>query len=421
MEEAQVLFPRFGAAMVIGILVGLQRQVGRSQGQDEVLAGARTFALMALVGCMAALAADMLDSAWAFVGSVALVGLLLVAAHVVGGLKAPRGLTTEIAALTTTLTGALCYWGYLELAAAIGVATATLLALKIQMHTLAQRITPEDVRATLTFAAISAIILPVLPNQTYGPEPLNVLNPYSIWLMVVFISGISFLGYLLNKLVGARRGLGLTGLLGGMVSSTAVTLSLAQRSLVQPGLGKPFALAVTLAWTMMFGRVLLIVAALNVGLLPLLLPPMLGAAVMGIAWSGYLYLAQRSDQHEDVTLSNPFELWPAIQFGLFYAVILLLSRAAQVYWGQTGVYASSALAGLADVNAITLSMTALARAAGGLDPVTATRAIVLAAIANTLVKGIIVLASGSLALKRATLPGFLLMTAAGAGIAFFVI
>ena len=134
------------------------------------------------------------------------------------------GLTTEVAALIVLLSGAIVYWGYLELAVAIGVTTFVLLSIKLETDTLIRQITKEDVYAVIKFAVISAIVLPLLPNQGLGNPPLDVLNPHKIWLMVVFISGISFLGYILVKVVGTRQGIGLTGFLGGLVSSTAVTL-----------------------------------------------------------------------------------------------------------------------------------------------------------------------------------------------------
>jgi len=283
-----------------------------------------------------------------------------------------------------------------------------------------RRITREDVYATLKFAVITAIVLPVLPNQSFGPPPLDVLNPYKIWLMVVFISGISFLGYVLVKVVGSRQGIGLTGLLGGMVSSTAVTLSFSQRSQRETELARPFALAIVVAWTVMFSRVVIEVAALNVALLRILWLPMAAAMAVGLAYGVYLYFVQRTDEEGDVAFANPFELGPAVKFGLLYAVILLVSKAAQMYLGNTGVYLSSVVAGLADVDAITLSMAELSRAAGGVDLTTASRAIVLAAMSNTVVKGGIVLTSGSPALRRALWPGFVLMLATGMGTAFLI-
>jgi uncharacterized membrane protein (DUF4010 family) len=239
--------------------------------------------------------------------------------------------------------------------------------------------------------------------------------------MVVLISGISFLGYLLIKLVGPRQGIGLTGLLGGMVSSTGVTLSFAQRSQSEAGLAKPFALGIMVAWTVMFGRVVTEVAVLNPALLRLLWAPMLAAAVVGLGYCFYLYFSQHTEQQEEIAFSNPFQLGPAMKFGLIYAAILLVSRAAQMYLGDTGVYLSSVAAGLADVDAITLSMAQLSQAPGGVDMGTATRAIVLATVANTAVKGGVVLTSGARALRRALWPGFLLILATAIGVAFLAV
>jgi len=417
--EPTALFYRFGVALAIGFLIGLQREYAH-RGSENIFAGERTLALMGLVGCTAAMLADVLGSPWPFVGILLLMGALIAVAYFVAAWRGVVGLTTEVAALLTVLAGALCYWDYLALAVAIGVATTVLLSLKLETDTFVRRITREDVVATLKFAVITAIVLPVLPDQTFGPPPLDVLNPYKIWLMVVFISGISFLGYVLVKAVGSKQGIGLTGLLGGMVSSTAVTLSFAQRSQREAELAKPFALAITVTWTVMFSRVLVEVAALNGALLRVLWLPMAASAAAGLAYCIYLYLSQRTDEEAEVNFSNPFELGPAVKFGLLYAVILLVSKAAQMYLGNTGVYLSSILAGLADVDAITLSMAELSRAPGGLDLITAQRAIVLAAMSNTVVKGGIVLTGGSPTLRRALWPGFVLMLVVGIGVAFLV-
>lgn len=418
--EQTALFCRFGVALAIGFLVGLQREYAHGGSDRQIFAGERTLALMGLVGCAAAMAADVLASPWPFVGIITAMGVMITVAYFIMAQRGGVGLTTETAALLTVIAGALCYWGHLGLAVAIGVATTVLLSLKMEMDVFVRRITREDVYATLKFAVITAIVLPVLPNQSLGAPPLDVLNPYKIWLMVVFISGISFLGYVLVKVVGSRQGIGLTGLLGGMVSSTAVTLSFAQRSQREAELAKPFALAITVAWTVMFSRVVVEVAALNRALLRVLWLPMAASAVVGLAYGVYLYFSQRTDEEGEVVFSNPFELGPAVKFGLLYAVVLLVSKAAQMYLGNTGVYLSSVVAGLADVDAITLSMAELSRAAGGVSLITAQRAIVLAAMSNTVVKGSIVLTSGSPALRRALWPGFALMLVTGIGVAFLI-
>ena len=414
-----VLFYRFGAALAIGFLIGLEREHAHSGPDRETFAGERTFTLMGLIGCAAAMAADVLASPWPFVVILALAGGFVAVSYFVAAWRGNVGLTTETAALLTLIAGALCYWDYLALAVALAVVTTVLLSLKPQMRTFAQRITREDVYATLKFAVITAIVLPVLPNRSFGPPPWDVLNPYKIWLMVVFISGISFLGYVLVKVVGSRQGIGLTGLLGGLVSSTAVTLSFSERSRKETALAKPFALAITIAWTVMFSRVVVEVAVLNVELLRIFWMPMAASAAVGLIYCAYLTFSQRTDEEGEVNFSNPFELGPAIKFGLIYAAILVISKAAQMYLSTAGVYLASIVAGLTDVDAITLSMAELSRT-GGLDQTTAARAIVLAAMSNTVVKGGIVLSSGSSALRKALLPGLVAMLIAGIGVTFLI-
>jgi uncharacterized membrane protein (DUF4010 family) len=403
------LILRFGIALLIGVLIGLEREYARLKEDVKAFAGVRTFPLVALLGCCAGLMTD-LGGPWAFAILAVLVGSLIAISYAIDAFQGRVGMTTEVAAVVVFVCGALAYWDYLELAAALAVVTFGFLTLKPQLHRLASRVSSEDMYATLKFAVISLIILPVLPNQTYGPPPFDAFNPYKTWLMVVFISGISFLGYVLIKVVGSRRGIGLTGLLGGLVSSTAVTLSFAQRSEEQPDFARPFALAITLAWTVMFGRVLVEVAVLNRKLLSELWVPMVAAmAASGLAFCIIYYSAQRTAQESDVEISNPFELGPAIKFGLLYAAILLVAKVAQYYFQDAGVYVASVVAGFTDVDAITLSMAELSGVPGGVSLSTGARAVVLAVIANTVVKGGIALTTGSGTLRRALLPPLLLM------------
>lgn len=414
------LFYRFGAALVIGMLVGLQREHSHGGPDKEFFAGVRTFALFALIGCLAALAARELAAPLAFVGILGLLGVLILAAYMVSAQRGEIGLTTEASALVTVLCGALCLWGYLVLAGALAVVTTGLLALKLEMQAFARSITRADIYATLKFAATSVIVLPLLPNQPLGPAPFDVVNPYKVWLMVVLISGISFLGYVLFKVVGAQRGIGLTGLLGGLVSSTAVTLSFARRSTSDPVLVKAYALAIVVAWTVMFVRVGAIVAAVNRQLLATVWLPLLVASTIGLAYGAYLYFTHRNSSASEISLANPFELRAAIVFGLLYMVILVGANIARAVLGDAGVYLSSLAAGLADVDAITLSLAELSGSAGGIDPATGALAVMLAAMANTLVKGGLVLGTGSRELRRIMLPALLLMVIGGVGSALLV-
>ncbi len=416
------LFFRFGVALFIGALVGLQREHAAEGGDDRrhrLFAGVRTFTLISLTGSLAAYLTDILETPWAFITIIGVLGALIVAAYALIAQHGGVGMTTEVAALITALIGALCYWGELEIAVAAGVAMTALLSFKIELRGFARRITNEDIVATLKFAIITAIILPVFPNQSFWPAPFDVLNPYKIWLMVVLISGISFLGYILIKLVGSRQGIGLTGFLGGLVSSTAVTLTMAQRSQKENQLARAFAVAVIVAWTVMFARVLVEVAVTNMPLLGVVWLPIVAAGLVGLVYGLYLFLSRQGNADTDIASSNPFELGPAITFGLLYGVILLAARTAQHFFGDTGIYVSSILSGLADVDAITLSMSELS-GNGTISSVTAAKAITLATMSNTVVKGGIVLSAGSASLRKALLPGFVLILVVGSVLAWLI-
>lgn len=418
MENAD-LFLRFGVALAIGFLIGLQREYALGGPGREIIAGERTFALFGLAGSLAAMIADQLDSASAFVGIILLLGIFVAVAYFVDAREGQVGLTTEVAIVLTIGIGALCYWGYLVLAIALGIATTVLLSVKLETDRFASALTREDIFATLQFAVISAIILPVLPNQSFLPPPFDVLNPFKIWLMVVFISGISFLGYIAIKIIGPEQGIGITGFLGGLVSSTAVTLSFSERSNREPDLSKPFALAITVAWTVMFARVLVEVGVVYQPLLELVWIPITASGLVGLFYCLYLYFSQRTARKGDVEFSNPFDLASAIKFGLLYALVLLISRAAQMYLGDTGLYISSIISGVADVDAITLSMAELSKT-GVVEMPKAALAIILATMSNTAVKGGIALAMGGKALRKPLLIAILLMLGVGIGTALLI-
>ena len=408
MTASADLFLRFGVALAIGFMIGLQREYAFLEKKRGLLAGERTFALMGLVGALAAMLADLFESSLAFLGVILLVGIFTAIGYFVDAWRGHVGLTTEIAILITVLIGALCYWDYLSLAAALGIVTTVLLSLKIETDRLVSALTREDIFTALQFAVISLVILPVLPRESNLPPPFDVLSPFRIWLMVVFISGINFLGYLAIKFVGPERGIGLTGLLGGIVSSTGVTLGFSERSNREPSLAKPFALAIMISWTVMFGRVLVEVGVLNLELLRVVWIPIAAAGVAALLYCVYLHFSERTVEKDDLEFSNPFDLLSAIKFGLLYAVILVVARAGQLYFGDTGVYISSLLSGLADVDAITISLAQLS-GAGTVSQTVAAQSIVIATLANTLAKGAIVVIGGASLLKRALLPGMLLV------------
>jgi uncharacterized membrane protein (DUF4010 family) len=422
MMEETSLFLRFGVALVIGLVIGLQREYAFDEPNREIAAGIRTFPLIALIGCAASFFSDLMDSPWPFVGVLFLLGAFLVANYIMEARAGKMGLTTKVAAVLTVLIGSLVYYNEIALGVALGVATVALLSAKHEMHAFAHHITRADVYATLKLAVISAIILPVLPNRVFGIPPFDIFNPFKIWLLVVFISGMSFIGYVMMKVTGTRRGIDLTGLFGGLVSSTALTISLSNRSRENPALSRSFARAIILAWTVMYLRAAAVVAALNMLLVKSLWIPLGVSMAAGLAYWVLSYRAEASAKtREEIGISNPFELGPALKFGLLFVVILFASKSAQVYFGNAGVYLSSLIAGFADMDAVALSMAKFSRGPGAIGFDIAARSVVLATVANTVVKGLIAVISGAPELRKAILPGFILMLVTGIVVAFFCV
>jgi uncharacterized membrane protein (DUF4010 family) len=402
---------RFAAAVGLGVLLGLERE--RAHLADRTFAGVRTFALIALLGATAAHIHLEFDSVWFSIAGFAAVVALALASYVITAGRGEVGITTEITALLAYFLGALCLWDRVGLAAALAVVSGLLLFLKDWLHGVAGRIQATDITASLIFAIITLIILPLLPNENFGPPPLNVINPYRLWLMVVLISGLNFASYLLVKVVGQQHGIGLTGLLGGLVSSTAVTLGFTQHSQRVPLAAPAYALGIVLAWTVMFIRVLVVVAIVHPALSRQLLLGLGPPALASLLVSGLLFRRRGSDGVEQVQQGrNPFELSQAIKFGVVFGVITLLARAAEVYLGSAGLYLAGAVAGLTDVDAISLSMANLAAARPDSLGVAA-RTVVIAILSNTLVKSGLVLSLGAPSLRRVMLPSIGLIVAAG--------
>ncbi len=391
---------RFGVALGIGAFIGLEREYFQQHRDAPDFAGIRTFSLLSLAGAVAAFLTD--DHGIEFFMMVyVLLGLLVLTSHLGEAYHVKgAGITTEVAALLTPLLGAMVIWYQAEIAGALGVITALLLSLKPRLHHLIRNMKSEDLRAILEFALVSAVVLPLLPNQFMGP--LDLLNPFQIWLLVVFVSGISFLGYVLMKLLGADRGIGLTGLLGGLVSSTATTLSLAGRSKETPVMAPMFANAIILASSVMFPRVMVGILIVHPPLLNYVFVPigaMLATGLVAVAYSWRRQASIRKDSQESIELANPLKLSAAIAFGLLLAGVLMLVEVANDFFGSTGVYGASVLSGLVDVNAITLSASELASTAR-IEEKVASLAIVLGTLINTGSKAVIASSVGTPALRR---------------------
>jgi uncharacterized membrane protein (DUF4010 family) len=421
--ESYEPFASLGLAAAAGLLIGLERE--RSKPADEArlsfLGGARTHPLLALVGGAGMLVAREVGVVGIAVPFVALVVFLSL--NYAGDVwrDVHRGITSEAAFLLSFLLGVLSLTeGVLDsrqkifVVASTAVVATFLLSAKPTLHPLARRISTEDVTGTLKFLIVAVVVLPLLPDRTYGP--LDVLNPFQIGVLMVLISGLSFAGYAAIRLFGARWGLGLTGILGGLVSSTAVTLSMARRARERPEILEPAAFAVILASTVMFVRVLVIVAVVNPALrgevaLPMGLATAGGGAACLALW---LRAGRPRSGAQEIAFANPFDLVAALEFSLLFAVILLGSKAAVTYLGTAGTYAAGLVAGATDVDAITLSMAKLAGDGGPLSQRVAATTIFLGTASNTIVKGLMAAVAGGWEFGRRVLAGQLLVLVAGA-------
>ena len=215
------IFYKLAAALGIGFIIGLQRENSYSRTNSRHPAGLCSFSIVSLCGALSCYLGELMESIVPFVIGLVVVGLLLVASHVAYGLAnrengGPAGVTTSAALIMIYFLGALCWFNRLLEACILMITLLWLLAVKRQLHEFAKKLSSEDIMATVKFAVISLMILPFLPNHAYGPAGLEVLNPHTIWLFVVFISGIGFVGYVLIKVVGPGKGIWLTGLLGGL-------------------------------------------------------------------------------------------------------------------------------------------------------------------------------------------------------------
>lgn len=406
----------FALALLIGALIGLERERRKNEEQDPTIGGLRTFILFSQVGAASAWLSQQLAAPWIFGVGALCVTALVVAGYAVPLRHAPHapGLTTEIAALATFLLGGICLAGQPALAVGLGIVTSALLAWKRPLHGLVQRLGEDDLYAGLKLLIASFVVLPLLPREPM--DPWGALVPYELWLLVVLISALSLIGYVAVRWLGAQRGTMITGLAGGLVSSTAVTLTFARTGRERAGEASLLSAALLVAWTVMFVRVVVEVVAVNPALVRSLLVPVgaMGAASLAcVAWF-YLRRERASDAPQvDVALENPFSLRSAISFALVFGLVLLIVALARRYLPSGSMYVIAAVAGLTDVDAITLSMATYARDGG--EPGTAITAIVIAVISNTLVKTGMVASLGTPAMRRRV--GLAALVIVGAGLA----
>ncbi len=440
MDLSLEIFLKIIYALGIGVLIGLERSLlpyspsnGREGEKSEddpkkqllssmasdYLLGVRTYSILSIGGFSAAL----IGASYPSVAPVIVAGLIiLIIAMYMHSRDVDPGITTEIAAVVCCGLGMLCYINP-HAAGVLALVMAVLLALKRSMARALKRLKRIELTDTLKFLAIILIILPLLPNRTL--DPFEVFNPFKVTFLVVLISGISFVGYFLTKFLGAERGLGLTGLFGGLTSSTAVTAAMASQAKQSPGLRNPCALATIIANATMFGRVLVVVALLDWALMLKLVWSIGTMTVAAIISVIFLWLRSKNAQSEggseaskEIQLKNPFSLGPAIKFSLFFVVILFVAKVAKIYLGDQGLYLASLVSGLADVDAITLSIAEQTRDAHLAHNVGAI-GITIAVVANSIVKSGIAIYSGGW--RFGWLVSLILLAATGAGLGVLLV
>jgi uncharacterized membrane protein (DUF4010 family) len=397
----------FAVSAAIGLLVGIERER-----KPTAKAGLRTFVLIAVLGTACALVAQSLDSPWLVPVGFALVGLTLAGAQLAdpATVAEDSGTTTVVAALLVYVLGVLNFQGERTLAVALGVGITALLYFKTELEGVATRLTPTDIRSMLQFGAVTAIVLPLLPDRSYGPY--GVLNPFNIWLMVVLISGVSLAGYVAWRLTLARKGLLLTGLLGGVISSTATTFAYARHARDATQTPSASLVVIQLANVAKLMRVFLLALVIAPPVLPLLLVTLLPALVLSVPALWWHFRRAGGERGEDADrLQNPTQLGTALLFAAFYALVLLAAAWLSEVVGSGGLFALSFVSGLTDVDAITLSSARLADQ-GNISLAESATAITLAVAANMLFKAVVSVVVGGRTFGRLVAIAFALPLAA---------
>jgi uncharacterized membrane protein (DUF4010 family) len=402
------VFRVFAEALAIGLLIGSERYRGKREGEFQT-AGIRTFPIIALLGASSALLEQVSFTALSFSAIVIFLALGYYRDH-----SQSYGLTTEMAALLTFWLGYLLR-DYEVLAISTGIVLVILLASKKPLHEFVRRqVSETEFIDTLKFLAVVFVVFPLLPNRYVGP--LEFFNPTQVWMLIILISSIGYAGYILVRIFGSRKGLTIGAILGGVVSTTAVTLSLAARAREVPALSRLCGVTGVLANAVQFPRLLFLVWVVDRSLFLALVPPLGAMALVGLA--GGLVLTRLPRSGGDVEpveplLKNPFSLWPVLKFGLFFVAVFFLSRVANSVFGEEGLYVTGAVAGLGGVSAIALSMADMV-GHGAVSITTAATTVLIAVAANGLLKWTLSLANGTRELAFWLGGGFATMVLTGA-------
>lgn len=404
------LLQRFGASLGIGVLMGLVRE--RRPG---TLAGLRTFSLIALLGTLGGLLSERAEASWLLPAALLVLGAMMIAGDRNDEAHEP-GTTSTVAVLLCFCLGAMVWFGPLLPAVALGLLSTALLHFKPALRGFATRLTPADVSSLLRFAAVSLLVLPILPDQGYGPYAA--LNPYRIWLMVVLISGLSLGGYLLLQIIGSGSGVVLLGVLGGLVSSTATSLTFSRQVRDDPEQLRSARLVILIANLVVLLRLAALALAVSPAALPALAPMLACGFVFGamvVMWT--LHRLPAAEQGA-LVIRNPGEMRAALSFAGLYAVVLLGVAWMEDRVGEGGVYLAAAVSGLTDLDAISLSAMEMFNTQR-LAPDALALTLLIAYGANLLFKLGLVYAVAGRALAGGLIGGFA-AAAAGLGLGWFL-
>ncbi|MCD1294260.1 hypothetical protein CUJ83_04520 [Methanocella sp. CWC-04] len=379
LEVDLILIQKLFTSLIIGLIIGLEREIAQDKADRIKSAGLRTFGIAGLLGGTAAFLAQ--TEPFVFVGALLCMSILVAAAYYRSTILEPHlGFTTELSLILTFLLGGMAYFQD-AVAVILTILVTILLAFKQPLHEFSHKIPKDEFYDSLKFALIAIVILPILPNKTFGP--MDFFNPHEIWLVVVLISGISFVGYFLVKWFGPYTGLAMTGVVGGLASSTAVTTTMAARTKELKGMEYSAMVAATLANVIMLIRVSFLVSVFYPILLTRLYLPIGFMFLAGLGVAAYFYMNASKEiaSTKSIQIKSPFRILPALKFAAFFVIILLISKLASAYIGSSGLYLTSLIAGLADVDALTISAAQLA-SQGLAEPFVATTAILLAVFMN---------------------------------------
>lgn len=380
--DQEELFRRLAVALAIGLLVGLERGwQTRDESDHQRTAGLRTFALTGLLGGISGMISAVSSPFILPAALLAFTGALVAFSYLEASVEKNFSVTGVVAGILTFLLGAYAILGNEIVAVAAAVAMAILLALREPLHSWVRTVTWPEMRSVLMLLAMSFLLLPILPNRPV--DPWQVINPAEIWLLAILIAAVSFAGYVAVRVVGDRAGIAIAALTGGLASSTATTISFARLAREHPQSVRLLAGGILLAGVVMLLRIVVLAMALKPELLASIMWPAAGAGLV-LSIGGIVLIGQRSaiaSEHPDLKIRNPFELGTVLQLAGLIAGILLLTKLAAGQAGSAGIFLLAALSGVADVDALTLSM---ARLAGGQVPLgDAATAILIAASVNT--------------------------------------